>query len=447
MKTINNIFKGLLAVSVLAVAVNACESVDYPDRFVQTDGLPKIYGVRYTSGVMIEKAFMDEVVCIMGDNLTSVNELYFNDQKAILNTSFITENTLLVSVPKNMPVVKTNKMYFINAAKDTLSYDFTVLAPVPSLNEMSFEYAEPGETVILKGSYFYEDAEEIKVEFTGASVPHSDIKILNLNEMEVKIPAGATTGRVKVTTESGLAQSKFYYKDNRGLLFDFDGTNGLYTSITGWHPAPIASDGVSGNCLMLDASDQSFSCDGGDWHDAKCHFEYWAGTWAPDVETYGTWDGRKLNSLVDFSDFANMALKFEVKIDADKPWKGCPMQVIFSGIDLVSTGNPGIVDIDGNVLPGCNNTYFNNADISLPRYFWRPWKGVEGGFHTDGKWQTVTMPISEFKYFHNGSLAKGSLTEDSFANLELFLAGGTASEGENSAPIIKIDNIRAVPAR
>ncbi len=445
MKTINIILKGLLAAAALVAGFTSCEKTDYPDRFRPTDGKPTVYGVRYAeTGIQTEQAFMEDVLCILGENLTSVNRLFFNDQEAVLNTSFITANTLIVSVPKTMAVEKTDKIYLINKAGETVEHPFKVLPPAPRVNELSFEFAGDGEEVAIYGNYFYEDADTpISVLFAGAEVPHEDITIVSLSEIKVIVPAGAQEGKVKVQTPSGLGQSGFVFRDSRGLLFDFDGTNGLYTINKGWHAVALAEGGVSGQCLLLSDGSVELKADGSDWVDAPCHFEYWAGNWQ-DPETYGTWDGRRLCDIIDFEDFSNMSLKFEVNIPADNAWTGCPLQVIFSDVTLVSNGNAGVLDIYGNTLAGCNNTYMNNADISLPRYLWRPWAAT-GSYDTGGKWQTVTIPISSFNMFWDGSSAIGTLTKESFANLELFFAAGSTSEGSPCKPVIKVDNIRVVP--
>lgn len=449
MKNIRKYINLLLAAAILTVGFTSCEKSDYPDRYQATEGLPTIYGVRYVdSGIHTEQAFMEETLCILGENLRSIHDIYFNDQPATLNTSYITDKTLIVSVPKTMAVEETDKIYFSNKAGETVTYPFRVLPPAPSVKEMSFEYAEPGETVSIYGNYFYEKGDNnIVVEFAGAEVPHSDIEIVSLSEVKVKIPAGAQPGRVKVTTASGLAQSAFIYKDNRGLLFDFDGTNGLYTINFGWHPTPVVEEGVNGSkCLMLDGSAETITADGGDWHDGKFHFEYWAGNWQ-DPETYGDWDGRRLCDIVDFSNWKNMCIKFEVNIDSSTPWTGCPCQIIFSDVTLVSNGNAGVLDKYGNTLAGCNNTYFNNSTTSLPRYLWRPWSST-GSFDTGGKWVTVTIPFSAFTQYWDGTAASGTLTANSFANLEFFFAGGSKEEGTPGCkPVIKIDNIRAVPVK
>ena len=111
---------------------------------------------------------------------------------------------------------------------------------------------------------------------------------------------------------------------------------------------------------------------------------------------------------------------------------------------MVSMGNAGVKDIYGNTLAGCNNTYFHDAALSLPRALYRPWT-VSGSYDTGDKWVTVTLPISsQFIYFWDGSAASGTLNADSFANLEVFVSAGGVT-GADCTPILKIDNIRVVP--
>ena len=139
-----------------AVLLAACDSVDYPDRFVQTSGVPTVDFIRYANkDVVITQANMEEIVCIVGDNLTSIHDVYFNDQPAILNTSFITAKTLVVAVPKTMPVDQTDKIYLITKDGQQVTYDFKVLPPAPKISTMSLEWAQPGETVTINGSYLF----------------------------------------------------------------------------------------------------------------------------------------------------------------------------------------------------------------------------------------------------------------------------------------------------
>ena len=122
---IKNILLSALALSAGLFAATSC--VDDPDAFVQTDGKPVVHYIRYADkDIVIDQAYMKEVICLVGENLRSVNQLWFNDQKAILNTSYMTENTLIVTVPGEMPANQTDKMYLINKALDTLAIDFKV---------------------------------------------------------------------------------------------------------------------------------------------------------------------------------------------------------------------------------------------------------------------------------------------------------------------------------
>ena len=105
----------------------------------------------------------------------------------------------------------------------------------------------------------------------------------------------------------------------------------------------------------------------------------------------------------------------------------------------------------GNAVP--NNTYFRSVDDNgneinpgYPRALYTPWQS-EGSFDTGGEWITVSLPIATaFVYDDNGVTATQQLTEDSFASLQLFVWSGGMT-GTPCTPIIKIDNIRAVPNR
>jgi hypothetical protein len=136
-----------------------------------------------------------------------------------------------------------------------------------------------------------------------------------------------------------------------------------------------------------------------------------------------------------------MSYKFEMLVPKANPWAAGAMQIIVGGVTKISNGNAGVKDIDGNVLGGCNNTYFNNDE--LPRGIYRPWEAT-GSFDTADEWVTVTIPISEFKYGMSGGSATGSLKASDFTSLTIFVVGGGIT-GKECNPVIKIDNIRAVP--
>ena len=140
----------------------------------------------------------------------------------------------------------------------------------------------------------------------------------------------------------------------------------------------------------------------------------------------------KLNDLVDFTDFQNMSIKFEMCIPKNNAWSAGAMQVIFAGTDLVT-------------LQTANNDFFHApANPGWPRALYRPWIGT-GSFDTNDEWVTVTLPIaSTFVYDETGAAATQALKETSFSSLTIFVYGGGIN-GKECTPIIKLDNIRAVP--
>ena len=251
------------------------------------------------------------------------------------------------------------------------------------------------------------------------------------------VPEGVADVPVKVTNVYGEAKSTFHYKDARGSLFNFD--NDPHPGNHGWHAQVIETDetAIDGKFLRLGGVDVTMSEDGG-WDDDHFSFEYWAGDW-DDPKTYA--DSPRLIDFVDFSDWQNMSLKFELYIPSANPWQAGAMQLIFAGVDKITNGGDGVVDIYGVKTAGANNTFFNGNE--LPRGLYAPWTST-GSFDTADQWITVTVPFANFLFGADGSLATGSLSASDFSSLTIFVwSGGVA--GTECHPVIKIDNIRAVP--
>src|SRR5690554_1222986 len=147
MKQINIVKRSQYLLLWCTVALTACfqSCEEYPDAFEPTEGVPEVVYVRMpapeSADSLITAAYMENTIVLVGSNLTSIREIYFNDQKAVLNTSFITSNTLFVNVPRELPGLVTDKVYMVTTGRDTVSFDFEVLIPPPFVNQMSNEYA------------------------------------------------------------------------------------------------------------------------------------------------------------------------------------------------------------------------------------------------------------------------------------------------------------------
>ena len=387
------IFKSLFlfsAVVLTASVFTGCK--DEPDKYEISGGTPTI---RYIRPVNVESAdslltgaYMDNNICIVGENLRSITKMLFNDQEA-----------------KLVPSLK-------------------VLVPGPTINNMSNEWAKGGEQATIYGNYFVDDPNTpLKLTINGYTMP---IEEFDISHITFTVPAGLTEGPIEVSTVYGKKKAKFNYRDTNGMLFNDFGTYDAGEKSTGltnhgWHAQQIVSDenSLDGSYLLLGDVD----IEDGTWADSNVSFEYWPGDWD------GTFTGvnSRLSDMVSFADFANMALKFEVNIPSSNPWTNLSMQCIFSGDAQVT-------------LPTANNTFFNGTDY--PRGLWTPWSKT-GSYDTGGKWTTVTLPLSTFKYKNDGTPAGTPLTADCFSGLTLFIWSGVTS-GTTCHPIIRIDNIRAV---
>lgn len=447
MKYYNKISSLLLTALVVTTGISMQSCEDQPDEFELTDGTPTINYIRPASASakdsLLVQAYPQANICLVGSNLTSIQQMYFNDKKAILNTSFITDNTLVVQIPSEIPDLVTDKIYMITANHDTLTYDFHIVIPAPNVTQMSCEYATPGSIATVYGNYFIDDP-NVPLTVTFPDGKQAEIKSISStrSSMQIIVPECTTEGQITVKSIYGTSKSAFRYLDSRGMLFDFDKGNSVTGAVLGchgWHNGLTITDAenpISGKYLILGNATMS---EDGAWDDGNFSFEYWPGNWQDPEDYQG--DGVRLTDLADFSDYANMSYKFEMCVPKSNPWSAGAMQFIVGGVTKISMGNAGVKDIYGNELAGCNNTYFNNDE--LPRGIYRPWE-ASGSFDTADEWITVTLPISEFKYGMSGGAATGSLNSSDFSSLIIFVVGG-GIKGTECTPIIKIDNVRAVP--
>ena len=354
---------------------------------------------------LLVKAFMDNSIVLVGKNLTSIREMWFNDKKAILNSSFITDNNLFVTIPKEIPGVVTDKIYMITKGNDTITYDFGVQVPGPVVSRISNEYAHDGHTAILYGDYFIDDPNVPLTITMAGNIPVTEIISIEKTKVTFRIPEGAQKGYLNVKSIYGTARSKFQFRDDRGMILDWDNLN----ANGGWRAGKIKNsdpEGISGNYVYFTGSlvgDPTV-----DWAEDDFSFNLW-----------GTANGRPQGDLFT-SDPANSTLKFEVNVT--QPWSSLALQMIFTPWSTKDT-----------------NGYIANG--TTPRGLWRPWEST-GSFVTDG-WETVSVPLTEFKYDHAGGTLEMA-PKGNYGGLTFFVYHGGIT-GTDCTPYICIDNIRVVP--
>ena len=140
--------------------------------------------------------------------------------------------------------------------------------------------------------------------------------------------------------------------------------------------------------------------------------------------------GIPICNFIDFTNFKNMGIKFELNIPKENPWSSGAMQIIFTSAERCANDS------------WQNNTYIQ-PDQGLCRALYRPWTS-SGSFDTGGEWITVTIPFSDFKYNADGTEGTVPLqSANDFASLVIWPWSG-GIDGAECTPIFKIDNIRAV---
>lgn len=431
------------ALAMMGCFMTACE--DQPDKYEIADGVPTLKYVRSPlpeeADSLLVGAYLGNTVCLVGDNLRSIYELYFNDQKATLNTSYMTDHTILVDIPKNIPEEVTNKIYMVTKSGAKVDFDFNVMVPAPVVSSMSCEYAPAGSEAVLYGDYFVDDPNvPLTISMPGdITVEGEQITSITKTAIKFIVPVGAMQGNIRVKSIYGTGQSVFQYKDTRNILFDWDGNyEGALAAGNSWSGdnekkgqilASVPS--VDGKYMVMGPATLS----GGQWQTPG---EYLMMYWPDPNATEGCvplYNLPQFKEMLEDYKIEELALKFEVYIPTSNPWMAEGMQIRFTSLDEVSMSNQ-------------TQDYIWNDDESheegkAPRGVWVPWEET-GSYDTNNQWVTVTLKMSEFNKLVSGLASDTEFTQDRFAGLSIFLRGGGV-DGKECEPIICIDNIRVVP--
>ena len=431
------------ALAMMGCFMTACE--DQPDKYEIADGVPTLKYVRSPlpeeADSLLVGAYLGNTVCLVGDNLRSIYELYFNDQKATLNTSYMTDHTVLVDIPKNIPEEVTNKIYMITKSGEKVDFDFSVMVPAPVVSSMSCEYAPAGSEAVLYGDYFVDDPNvPLTISMPGdITVEGEQITSITKTAVKFIVPEGAVQGNIRVKSIYGTGQSVFQYKDTRNILFDWDGKyEGALAAGDSWNGDNEKKGQILASVPPVDEKYMVMgpaTLSGGQWQTpGEYLMMYWPDPNATEgcVPLYNLPQFKKM--LEDYK-IEELALKFEVYVPTSNPWMAEGMQIRFTSLDEVSMSNQ-------------TQDYIWNDDESheegkAPRGVWVPWEET-GSYDTNNQWVTVTLKMSEFNKLVSGLASDTEFTQDRFAGLSIFLRGGGV-DGKECEPIICIDNIRVVP--
>jgi len=334
MKSINKILLILLMVAGTAGLFISCEKDDA--------GTPSVSYVRITrpqsSDSLLVAAGQGQLIAIVGNNLKDAVEVWFNDQRARLTPTYITNTTILVTVPSQIPRDVTNKLKMVFRNGYVLLHDFVVQISEPYIAGMVSEFVKTGEVATIRGDFFYEP---LTVKFAGGV--NGELVSVKDKEIQVRVPAGAQAGQITIKTNFGETKSDFWFRDNRNVLIHNDPWTGWW----GQDMVVSSSDplAISGNFTRITKT---------------------IGAWA-----WTEWIGGKEDALATSHALPDDAVlspsKYNLKFELNtlKPYTGNMIKIM---IGQVNGPDP-------------------NWDTEP--YFFKP------PFDTKGQWQTVVIPFNE----------------------------------------------------
>jgi hypothetical protein len=373
----------LLAILSLSVTLFHCSKEESTKPFINY--------IRVTnpasSDSLLASAGQGQMIAIMGGNLSSVNQVWFNDQKSNLVPTFVTNTTVITRVPSQIPTVITNKMKLIFANGDSLLYDFSVDISKPLIDHVRSEYVNEGDSLFLYGNYFYTP---LTVTFTGGAQGEVLTVASDAQSMAIKVPAGAQPGPITVTTNFGEKVSDFWFRDNRNIIASFD----IPLVNWVWHlDAVVASDpqisNINGKFLRVNKGLQT-----------DAYLEVYEGSLesGSDIAV----DSKNIPEEA-FVNPDNYTLKFEVNT-----------------LQSLTASNMRLY------IGGANNSDLGTARSST-FYVWRP------NLNTGGEWQTISIPWADV-YSANKQFAYNS---SGYAMAIIFVNTATYN--------LAMDNLRVVP--
>lgn len=340
-------------------------------------GAPSIKQIRAISpkpnDSVLTAALPGQIVVIQGNNLASTTQIFFNGFAASINSALFSDSNLVVTVPAiawdSIPNGKLNTVEVVTAT-GRVTYTFTITPPLPLITSLSNEMALAGATLVINGNGFYGIS---KVIFPG-NIAVTNFTVSGITTITVTVPAGITQGGpLQVVGQYGTGTSVLLFNDYiTGMLTTFDDANYSWGSYEVTNNASLFP-GNTGKYSHIAVN----SIGGGDfaWYDGVRSMNTNGVTWVPS------------SHIAD--PVASYALKFEMSLR--KPWAGGSIYIV--------------KDYNWNYLAR-----------------FEPWK-TTGAAVTFSGWQTVTIPLNQFKTKANGLDGSG----DPAISLAALLGNGSGS--------------------
>lgn len=296
---------------------------------------------------------------------------------------------------------------------------------MPELSSMQCEYVADGDTAVIFGK----NLKSVEVMFPG-DLEAEVCKCSNDSVLYAIVPEGAQAGRISVKNSAGEAKSPFHFRDGRNVIVNFDNRIATWG---GYEPFDENDMKIQGIVEMADSVTPLPSilpdrCDG-NYGFLYGHYDNsWTMTHTMFLQYVANSEegGRGNESVANVyknENLNDLVLKFEICIPKASSYKGPRTEIFFGPYDAKNK---------------------HGRELSAI-CFWKPYEGMADGFHTDGKWQTISIPLSEF--FHgidNDTIdSKYPLDLQKATNFSFVQFG----KADSSLVFMCVDNFRIVPSK
>lgn len=150
-----------LMLTAAAIIITSCQDIvtyneGYDDGMTSTGApaIAAIYDAEDTEKTTpLSSGAFEDMIMVTGENLSQVKKILLNDVEVPPSEVYATAKAAYFPIPRTIPGEVTNKLYYETEQGNT-SMDFTVNIPEVSIAGLYNEFAMPGSSVKVSGSYF-----------------------------------------------------------------------------------------------------------------------------------------------------------------------------------------------------------------------------------------------------------------------------------------------------
>jgi len=389
--------KGLLPLMLLALVPSLTSCSDDDDNQSTNMTINKIFleDTKAPDGNYdreVDFARLGQTIRIEGAGFSGLKYIYVNGFETYFNNALMTDNNVWVTLNSKTPVAKAdesvrNTITFVKDNTQTV-HQFTIRAASPNISSIDNTLPMAGEKVIIHGSSLDETTKITLPD--GTEITEGIENDVDGEWCSFTMPAGVTaSGSITTVGANGTAISPAYFNNNDCFIINFDGNVAMGSWSATFKAEDLVDDPLhSGRGKVAPLIPASYLEENPDGVKAGIgKLPYWATAGKDD--TYNDWS-RMTSAIPGTTPIDSVALQFDVYVPHEWDLSG---QLVISLINNLTNG-----------YYGSSETKYNEQYPGYA-YAWVPWldrtTGKHQAFSTGDRWQTITIPLSQFGQFTN----------------------------------------------